>query len=76
MSTVVFPTLSQIGINLKELGLFAVFKDATEHIGQVFKRVKKIQLKRAYEIENWYATLSLCWILMFRFCCSVDFIVF
>ncbi|XP_050118213.1 nuclear/nucleolar GTPase 2-like [Malus sylvestris] len=43
---------SQIGINLKELHLFAVFKDATEQIGQVFKRVKKIQLKRAYKIEN------------------------
>ncbi|CAN6545849.1 unnamed protein product [Malus baccata var. baccata] len=25
---------------------------ATEHIGEVFKRVKKIQLKRAYKIEN------------------------
>ncbi|CAN6722730.1 unnamed protein product [Malus baccata var. baccata] len=48
---------------------------ATEHIGQVFKRVK-IQLKRAYKIDNRYAALSLCWIFMFRFCCSVDFIVF
>ncbi|XP_050145110.1 dihydrolipoyl dehydrogenase 2, chloroplastic-like isoform X1 [Malus sylvestris] len=42
---------------------------ATEHIGEVFKRVKKIQLKKAYKIENWYAALSLCWILMFMFCC-------
>ncbi|XP_050145111.1 dihydrolipoyl dehydrogenase 2, chloroplastic-like isoform X2 [Malus sylvestris] len=25
---------------------------ATEHIGEVFKRVKKIQLKKAYKIEN------------------------
>ncbi|KAB2605698.1 nucleolar GTP-binding protein 2 [Pyrus ussuriensis x Pyrus communis] len=27
--------------------------DATEHIGEVLKRVKRIHLKRAYKIENW-----------------------
>lgn len=30
-----------------------ISEDATEQLGQVFKQVQKIHLKRAYKIENW-----------------------
>ena len=32
--------------------------DASEHIGEVLKRVKKEHLQRAYRITEWYGTLS------------------
>lgn len=31
-------------------------QDATEHIGEVLKRVKKEHLQRAYKIDDWYYT--------------------
>lgn len=32
-------------------------EDASEHIGEVLKRVKKEHLRRAYKIEDWYVCL-------------------
>lgn len=29
-------------------------EDASEHIGEVLKRVKKEHLQRAYKVEEWY----------------------
>ena len=29
-------------------------EDASEHIGEVLKRVKKEHLQRAYKIEDWF----------------------
>lgn len=33
-------------------------QDASEHIGEVLKRVKKEHLRRAYKIKDWYAMFS------------------
>ncbi|KAM0997766.1 hypothetical protein COP2_007847 [Malus domestica] len=44
---------SETDIVLKGVVRVTNLQDATEHIGEVLKRVKKIHLKRAYKIENW-----------------------
>jgi hypothetical protein len=35
-------------------------QDASEHIGEVLKRVKKEHLQRAYKIKDWYAAFLVC----------------
>lgn len=42
-------------------------EDASEHIGEVLKRVKKEHLQRAYKIEEWYV-LSLVTAFKLKFC--------
>ncbi|TQD78808.1 hypothetical protein C1H46_035624 [Malus baccata] len=44
---------SETDIVLKGVVRVTNLQDATEHIGEVLKRVQKIHLKRAYKIEKW-----------------------
>ncbi|CAI0438974.1 unnamed protein product [Linum tenue] len=44
---------SETDIVLKGVVRVTNLEDATEHIGEVLKRVKKEHLKRAYKIEDW-----------------------
>lgn len=46
--------------------------DASEHIGEVLKRVKKEHLERAYKIKEWYVFYLDIWQYKFSFCFKIE----